>query len=240
MRTALISDIHANATALEAVLKDIQKTGADQIICLGDITTLGPEPVACLHMIKALDCPCILGNHDAFMLDKDLIHTYTNAQRIIDLVDWARAQLSPADLDFLKGFTPVHDLSNTDGSQWLFFHGSPSNPMEDLLAFTPPENLDAMLVGRSAELIGSGHTHIQMMRQHRGILIVNPGSVGLPFREYVAGTKPALLAHAEYALVDKTGDRLSVALNRVDFDRKTFRKALTHCGGLVLNFHSRF
>jgi len=97
-----------------------------------------------------------------------------------------------------------------------------------------------MLEERSAELIGCGHTHIQMMRQHQGILIVNPGSVGLPFREYVAGTKPELLPHAEYALVDKKGDSLSVTLNRVSFDRETFKKAIDRCGDLVLKFHSRF
>jgi predicted phosphodiesterase len=69
MRIALISDIHGNEVALEAVLKDIKKAGVDQIACLGDVVALGPLPVAVLQMIQDLDCPCVLGNHDAFMID---------------------------------------------------------------------------------------------------------------------------------------------------------------------------
>ena len=68
-------------------------------------------------------------------------------------------------------------------------------------------------------MLAGGHTHIQMLRQHRGMLLVNPGSVGLPFKEYVAGRAPTLLDHAEYATVDASHGGVSVTLRRVPVDR---------------------
>ena len=73
MRVALISDLHANLVAIQAVLADIQRVGVDQIFCLGDVATLGPAPGAVLQLLRDLRCPCILGNHDAFLLDAALI-----------------------------------------------------------------------------------------------------------------------------------------------------------------------
>ena len=77
MRIALISDLHGNEVALKAVLDDIEEVGVDQTICLGDVATLGPRPNAVLSMLRERGYPCILGNHDAFMIDPGLIHTYT-------------------------------------------------------------------------------------------------------------------------------------------------------------------
>ena len=65
MQIALISDMHGHAIALEAVLADIQQQKIDQIICLGDVVTIGFQPKKTLDMIRSLGCPCIMGNHDA-------------------------------------------------------------------------------------------------------------------------------------------------------------------------------
>ncbi|MEO6600819.1 MAG: metallophosphoesterase family protein, partial [Polyangiaceae bacterium] len=69
MRVALISDLHGNELAFNAVLADIARQGVDQIICLGDVATLGPRPRDVLGRLAELRCVCILGNHDEFMLD---------------------------------------------------------------------------------------------------------------------------------------------------------------------------
>ena len=73
--------------------------------------------------------------------------------------------------------------------------------------------------------MAGGHTHIQMLRQHRGILVVNPGSVGAPFAEFPRGDPPRVLDHAEYASIDVSGGSISVALHRVALDRGELRKA---------------
>jgi predicted phosphodiesterase len=202
VKIALISDLHGNEVALEAVMDSIRQGGVDQIVCLGDVATLGPRPGLVIQMLRDLGCPCILGNHDEFLLDPGLIHTYTEASVIVDAVDWCRSQLSDGDLAFLRGFQPHLQIALDDRPTLFLFHGSPRSHMEDILSTTPPDELDRLVSGHNAQVMAGGHTHIQMLRQHRGMLLVNPGSVGLPFKEHVAGRPPILLHHAEYATVE--------------------------------------
>src|SRR5438093_1000775 len=98
MRVALISDIHANEVALQAVMADIKRVGVEQIICLGDVATLGPCPGVVIQTLRDLRCPCILGNHEAFLLDPDLIQTYTEVPVVVEAVDWCRGRLSADEL----------------------------------------------------------------------------------------------------------------------------------------------
>jgi putative phosphoesterase len=225
MRVALISDLHANEVALQAVLDDIERVGVDQLVCLGDVATLGPRPGAIIQMLRDRKCPCIMGNHDAFLLDPDLIHTYTEAPIIVEAVDWSRSELSGNELDYLRTFQPSLRIAMDAQTALFLFHGSPGSHMQDLLATTPPDELDRMLDGHRATVMAGGHTHIQMLRQHRGTLIVNPGSVGLPFKEYVAGQTPTLLHHAEYATIEAARGAATVTLRRVALDKAALRAA---------------
>lgn len=228
MRIALISDIHGNAVALEAVTREIDRAGVDQIVCLGDVATLGPRPGPVIEMLRELGCPCVLGNHDAFLLDPGLAEAYTEAPEIVEAVRWCRAQLSEEQLDHLRSFMPVIELPDA-GSGLLCFHGSPRSHTDDLLATTTPEELDRMLGGHDAAVMACGHTHIQMLRQHRGTLIVNPGSVGFPFKEHVGGRPPELLPHAEYAVIETSGGALGVDLRRVSLEIDALREAAAAC-----------
>lgn len=93
-----------------------------------------------------------------------------------------------------------------------------------VIATTPAEQLDEALDGRRACVMAGGHTHLQMVRQHRGDLLVNPGSVGMPIREYAAGGPPAILDHAEYATIDADdAGGVAVTLRRVALDRRALR-----------------
>ena len=74
--------------------------------------------------------------------------------------------------------------------------------------------------------MAGGHTHIQMLRQHRGRFVVNVGSVGMPFREYAAGARPTILAHAEYAVVEETHGVVDISLRRVPLDKTAMRDSL--------------
>jgi putative phosphoesterase len=227
MRVALISDLHGNEIALDSVLADIARRGVDQIVCLGDTATLGPRPEAVLARLRDLGCICILGNHDEFMLDRDLIRSYSEAPVVIQAVDWCRDRLQPVDFDFLKTFIRTHDivLDEKSGARLFLFHGTPRSHMEDLLCTTPPEKLDEMLGGHKATVMACGHTHIQMLRQHKGMLIVNPGSLGMPFEQYVQGKAPTILAHAEWASVEANDGAVEVQLHRVGLDRAALHRA---------------
>ncbi len=214
MRIALISDLHANELAVDAVLADARRAGYDQLVCLGDVATLGPRASVVLARLRDLGCACILGNHDEFMLDPPLVRSYSESPLVVSSVDATRAALSPEDLAFIRTF--VRTLALDD----LFvYHGTPRSNMEDLLPTTSPERVDEMLDGKRAVVLAGGHTHLQMLRQHRGMLIVNAGSVGIPIREYAAGGPPVILPHAEYAIVDARSDGVSVDLRRVPLDR---------------------
>jgi putative phosphoesterase len=217
-RIALISDIHSNALALRAVVADIRRVGVDQTICLGDVADLGPDPNAVIEMLVDLGCPCIMGNHDEFLLNPQLVQTYSVYPEVIASVDWSRDRLSSTELEFLRGFERDHEIALGKNAKLYVFHGSPRSNMEDLLPTTSPDMLDEMLAGVTATVMSGGHTHIQMLRQHHGLLLVNPGSVGLAFKDYVGGGPPTILAHAEYAIVEESGGAIDVRLRRVPLD----------------------
>jgi putative phosphoesterase len=220
MRLALISDLHGNEVALDAVLADAH--GAfDQLVCLGDVATLGPRPGAVLARLRDLRCPCILGNHDEFMLNAALIRSYSESALIVASVDATRQALSREELAFIGGFSRTLAFGDV-----LLYHGTPRSNTEDLLADTSAARVDEMLGGTQALVFAGGHTHLQMVRQHRGAVIVNPGSLGLPFREYAAGGPPVILPHAEYAIVEARPQGIRVDVRRVALDRRTLASQL--------------
>jgi putative phosphoesterase len=225
MRVALISDIHANEIALRVVLADIDRVGVDELVCLGDVATLGPRPGTVIDILRERGCSCIMGNHDEFLVEPTLIHAYNGQKPVIEAVQWCRSEIDREEMDFVRGFERTHQIRMDDRSTLFLFHGSPQSNMIDILATTGADQLDDLLAGQVATVMAGGHTHIQMLRQHRGMLLVNPGSVGLPFREYVAGQPPTVLAHAEYATVEADHGRVSVSLHRIPLDRGCLRAA---------------
>jgi len=225
MRIALISDIHSNHIALRAVLADIQRTGVDQIVCLGDVANLGPEPNAVIEILAGLGCPCIMGNHDEFLLDPTLVHAYNESPRIVASVEWSRSRLSSSELEFIRCFDNDREIELGRNAKLYVFHGSPRSNTEDVLATTPPDVLDEMLAGASATVMAGGHTHIQMVRQHHGCLMINPGSVGLAFKDYVSGARPTILPHAEYAVIEAANGRIEVGLRRVTLEKSKLRES---------------
>jgi putative phosphoesterase len=223
MRVALISDLHGNRLALEAVLAHIARVGVDRIVCLGDVATLGPQPEWVIDRLADLGCACILGNHDEFLFEPELIRSYTEAPIVVQAVDWCRETVSPRAIERVRAYCRSLRIELDGAGELFLFHGSPRSHMQDILATTPPDELDTLLDGAQATVLAGGHTHIQMLRQHRGMLLVNPGSVGMPFKQYVAGRTPEILAHAEYAIVDGGAGGVTVTLQRVALDKAALR-----------------
>lgn len=219
MRIALISDIHGNQVAFDAVLADIEHQRPDRLIFLGDSITIGPQPLTVLEKLRSLDCDYVMGNHDAALLDLEHVLEYRIASTLVPTIHWCAEQLEPADLDFLRGF--VRTLSvPLGGDDTLFcYHGSPQSNTDLILATTPGESLDWLFNSHRATIMAGGHTHIQMLRQHHGTLVVNPGSVGNAFvSAAVTDTEPELLPWAEYAIIEWIDGHISVDLRRLQFD----------------------
>ena len=158
------------------------------------------------------------------ILDAELVRTYTAAPQVVASINWTQCHLSRVELDFLRGFERSCEITLAKSTVQLF-HGSPRSHTEDILASTPPEALDTMLAGTTATVLAGGHTHIQMLRQHHGRLLVNPGSVGLAFKDYVGGRIPTILSHAEYAMIEEFDGTMGVSLRRLPLDKGKLRQA---------------
>lgn len=224
-RIALISDIHGNEVALRATLRAITARGADEIVCLGDVATLGAAPGEVIDILQQLGCACIMGNHDDYLLDPNLTDSHNELPHIVEAIDWCRERLTREQVKFVSSFSSGLAVDLGHGNTLRLYHGSPGSNVVDLFSQTDPDTFDGLLGPERATVMAGGHTHLQMLRQHRGSLVVNPGSVGAPFREVPRSGPPRLLPHAEYALVEAIGPDVSVQLHRVALDGKALARA---------------
>lgn len=231
MRIAFISDIHGNLTALLAVLADIKKHGSDQIICLGDTISLGPQPQETLNALRELNSVYIMGNHDEAILDPEKAPDLEITEHLVPDLYWCRDQLAATDFEFIKSFQSTHEITFPNGIQLLAFHGSPTSTTEIIQATTPSELLDEYFAGQSASVFIGGHSHIQMLRRYGKNLVLNSGSVGNAFEfAFSPGNPPRLLPWAEYAIIDQSGNSFNVDLRRVYFDIDALLKVVKTSG----------
>jgi len=224
MRVAVISDLHANLVALEAALADAARAGVDRVVCLGDVVDLGPQPRETLARIRALGCPVVMGNHDPFH------RRLSGPAALLPLHDWVRAQLDEDDLAFLRAAAPRVEVDLGGGDLLLCVHGSPRSYDDPITAATPEATLDTWLAGEAFTAMACGHTHVQLMRRHRGRPVVNVGSVGAPFLAPFTGAPPRILPWAEYAIIARERGALSVDLRRVELDMAAFRRSVIQSG----------
>ena len=222
-RIALISDIHANLVALEAVLADVDQVGVDHLIFLGDALTIGPQPKAVVERLKGLGCPCIRGNHEDFLLDLPGLHNGSHAPWYIAVAEWCAAQLEPADFAFLKSFQPTCQLALDATNDLLCCHGSPKSNTDQILPTISDADLTAMLADHPDRVIACGHTHLPLVRRLLGQTVVNVGSVGAPFTVFPFEGQPQLVPWAEYGVIGWNNGRLQIDLRQVPLDLDDLR-----------------
>ncbi|MGQ3683428.1 MAG: metallophosphoesterase family protein [Candidatus Loosdrechtia sp.] len=176
MKVLVISDVHGNLSALDAI-----REKADMVFCLGDLVNYGPYPAACIDRIKGLTDKIIRGNHDNAIgrnMDCGCSVKYkelSDAGKI-----FTRSVLNDADKSFL-GNLPIILEGEVGGIRFLLSHGSPSGDIYQYLKpDVPDEVLEERIQGINADMIFIGHTHFPMIRRIRNITVVNPGSVGQP------------------------------------------------------------
>jgi predicted phosphodiesterase len=228
MRVALIADVHGNLPALEAVLAEIEREQPDRLICLGDVAA-GPQATECVERIRSLGCPVVLGNWDAWFVDGVPTEERELERKIAEIGRWWSDGISDEDRAFISSFASTLDVDLGDGKALHCFHGSPSSFNDIILSTTSEASLERMLDGRSAAVYAGGHTHVQMVRRLRSALVVNPGSVGLPFRRW----RPEVICvapWAEYGLVSSSNGRLDVELRRTTYDVEAFLKLSADSG----------
>jgi predicted phosphodiesterase len=195
MRLLILSDIHANLTALEAALAAVEDRW-ERAVCLGDVVGYGPDPNEVVERTRALVAACIRGNHDKASCGIDDAEDFNPVARHAAL--WTRQQLRPENLDYLKNL-PQGPLE-MDGVALV--HGSVGD--EDEYVFAPAQALDGLL-GSPATITFFGHTHFQcgfsfrkntlevvhirvepgtqhfILKIEPGVrYLLNPGSIGQP------------------------------------------------------------
>ncbi|MFO7539818.1 MAG: metallophosphoesterase family protein [Chloroflexota bacterium] len=225
MRIALLSDIHGNFVSLKAVWRDLERQGVDQVICLGDVATLGPQPREVVTFLREKQIVCVMGNHDEFVLNPHVLHTYMDAPWFSESIHWCIGELGLEDLDFLRAFRPLLTYNFDDETDMLCFHGSPHSNIDIILATTPAAEVKKKLKGYRATVMAGGHTHLQMFRQHNGLILLNPGSVGMPFEQMPFVGAPRVLPQAEYAILSWQDEVLGVELRRVPIDLTIVKQA---------------
>jgi predicted phosphodiesterase len=211
------------------VLADLQHTQVDHLICLGDIASLGPQPREVIALLRQLQIPIIMGNHENYLLNPHLTESHHPWLRDSEL--WCLSQLTAEDLNYLRSFPAQLSYDIGQNGSVLCFHGSPRSNEEFLYPTASPELLDGVFAGYSAHLFVGGHTHVQTVRQHKGVTFLNPGSVGMPFEFPRRGSEQHGLRRAEYAIVDMTAAGLEISLRQlpIDFD---YLAQITRASGL--------
>ncbi|MBR1776803.1 metallophosphoesterase family protein [bacterium] len=188
MRIAVISDIHGNMDALNAVIKDMDKQKCEKVFVLGDYAMAGPEPMETVgfFIMKSRDSKysMIQGNTDLMIADysSDLYESMkSKAPLMVEALRNDVKILSNSEKAFLKNL-PVQLEIEEEGVKFLLVHGSPRRNNEDILPNTPMEEVQAMLKNVDADVILCGHTHIPCGFQTPDKkTVVNAGSVGRPF-----------------------------------------------------------
>lgn len=225
MKLAAISDIHGNLGALEAVLADIARRGADTIVNLGDILSGPLKPPETADLLMGLNLPTIRGNHERQLLETEPAEMGKSDAH-------AHATLRPEHKSWIAGLPHTMRLSE----EVFLCHGTPTS---DFIYFldsvdshgsrpATPGEIAERVGDTEAEIILCGHTHTpRMARLADGRLIVNAGSVGLPAYDWdypLPHTMQNGTPHARYVMVEKTKAGWQVELIAVAYDWESAAK----------------
>jgi len=231
-RTALVSDVHGNATALRAVLDELDRDGIEHVVCLGDLLYGGPQPVECLELVLDRRWPVVLGNADAFVLDPATAEGSPEpvTPQQLDVRAWAHERLSREQLHVVASWPCSIEVDLGHGRRLLAFHATPGSYHPLLLPAMAESEFRAALGRVDADVCAGGHTHLQFVRRVGGSTFVNPGSVGFGYDHEQDEEGFTLDGWASYAVLTTSSSGLRVELRRVAFDPSTVASALRSVG----------
>jgi len=220
MQIAIISDIHGNQVALEAVLQHISHQQAvDAIVVAGDLCLNGPCPRQVLETLQALECSVIQGNVDVDVTSQ----RPKKGTKKRGIVDWTREQIGDAGINYLDSLPTAHLVSNPHGTDLLVVHSNPLNSEEAIFPSASDEDL-RHLVGGVPDTIGAvafGHIHIAYQRRWQHLLLLDAGSCGLPRDED---------HRASYGLLTWKKGEWQAIHHRVEYDVPKVVDQLRTCG----------
>ena len=212
MHLAVLSDVHANLPALQAVLADVDRLTPAGIWVAGDLVGYNPWPNEVLKVLRDRHARAIRGNHDRAALGGE---TFRFNELAAAAIRWTRIQLTPGSVGYLKD---LDDRTRTTMPEGLvaMYHGSPRDDDEYVFPWSADE---ALMQKAGAPFVILGHTHLPMALKFRSGLLVNSGSVGQP-----RDSDP----RASWGLLDLA--RRSFTIRRVPYDIDTVATAIRRAG----------
>jgi putative phosphoesterase len=200
MRLGVISDVHGNRVALEAVLDDLPDV--DRLVCAGDVVGYNPWPADCVAAMRDRSIPTVMGNHDRAVAGETPFRFNSMAAAG---VDYARERLDDDGLAWLADLPSERAVA---GGRVKLVHGHPDDPDR----YTYPEEFSARML-QGEDLLVTGHTHVQGHRVFEDGVVMNPGSVGQP-RDGDPKSGYAVVELSE----GSGGDAVTVEERRVAYD----------------------
>lgn len=230
-KLAVLADIHANLAALQAVLDDLERWSPDQVIVAGDVVNRGPQSDRCLelllHQAAARGWLLLRGNHERYVLqfDRDRLRPEFAAdparRAIVAPVAWTYSQVAP----HLDAIAALPESLRLDlGSETLaVYHASLRHDRDGITRSSSDAELREQ-VDTTTTLFCVGHTHVPLLRQLDSTLVVNVGSVGLPFD---GDTRAA------YARLSRGRDGWRAEIVRLEYDLAATLRAFETSGALA-------
>ena len=206
MQVGVISDIHGNRVALEAVFEDFPSV--DALVCAGDIVGYNPWPGDCIEAVREREIPTVMGNHDRAVASGTTFRFNSMAGAG---VEYTREELADEQVEWLE--TLPTERTAFDGRMKIV-HGHPDDPDR----YTYPDMFSSDLLSEEDVLV-MGHTHVQHYERYDEGIVMNPGSVGQP-----RDGDP----RAAYAILDL--DAMTVEEHRVEYDIAAVEHAVNDAG----------
>ena len=228
-RLAVLSDVHGNAAALEAVRRAVKAAGADATLVAGDLVMNGPEPAAAVDALRELEAEGALivqGNTDVAVADFDFAAAFPwLADGVPDpfrvAAEWAHDALGEERLEWLRRLPAERRLRADDDTLVLVTHASPGSQTAGFDQSLDPSVVVERLSRTDARVICCGHTHLPEVRDFGWKVIVNDGSAG-----YVFDGEPT----ASWALVDIVDGAVTAEIKRTSFDEMAVANAISARG----------
>ena len=245
VKLGLVSDVHGNRTALDAVVADGRTEGVTAWWVLGDVVAIGPEPARTLELVADLPgVEVISGNTERYVLTRDrpppTADDVTRDPALLDLFAavggsfaWTKGALAATGwLDWLARLAPEVRTTLPDGTRVLGVHASPGR--DDGPGITPDRadhELAADLAGAEADVVCAGHTHVPTDRRVHDIRAVNLGSVSNPITEDL---------RASYVTIHADRHGHHIEHRRVDYDRDELLRVIAASGHPEAGYISSF
>ncbi len=209
-RVAILSDIHGNIPALEAVLADIERESPDEVLVGGDLVGRGPEGSRVVELIRQRGWATIKGNHEDYLLDfrQGRVPGAWLVDEVWSASRWMASELTEVDVAFIDSL-PDSAVSRRLPQVHLV-HGTPRSNNEGIGPWTSGRRMCRHLGSIEESVLVCAHTHRPLERRFDGGQVVNVGSVGLPFNRD---------PRAQYVILEGQGDEVTVDFRRVEYDR---------------------